>query len=137
MVPKREKTVTKAALAKKALKKQLQINSKLKFNDEGETLADERNQMKALSTKTKKQQKDDDGGINLVLSKALLNEEDQYDKQRFRELVKKRHKLQREKLRKRPSNNRATRMKVMKKIEWKRERECNWMWIAIVRLQWI
>ncbi|KAL7744218.1 hypothetical protein ACLKA6_009184 [Drosophila palustris] len=103
VVPKREpKLVTKAALAKKALKKQLQINSKLKFNEEGESLADERNQMKALlTTKSKKQQQqDDDGGINLMLSKALLNEEDQYDKQRFRELVKKRHKLQREKLRK-------------------------------------
>ncbi|KAM8720045.1 hypothetical protein ACLKA7_006147 [Drosophila subpalustris] len=103
VVPKREpKLVTKAALAKKALKKQLQINSKLKFNEEGESLADERNQMKALLTtkSTKQQQQDDDGGINLMLSKALLNEEDQYDKQRFRELVKKRHKLQREKLRK-------------------------------------
>ncbi|KAH8400025.1 hypothetical protein KR215_005470 [Drosophila sulfurigaster] len=99
VVPKREaKLVTKAALAKKALKKQLQVNSKLKFDDEGETLADERNQMKALATN--KSQQDDDGGINLMLSKALLNEEDQYDKQRFRELVKKRHKLQREKLRK-------------------------------------
>lgn len=99
VVPKREKLVTKASLAKKALKKNLQVNSKLKFDEQGETLTDERNQMKALSTKSKKQQKDDDGGINLMLSKALLNEEDQYDKQRFRELVKKRHKLQREKLR--------------------------------------
>ncbi|ALC49034.1 CG5800 [Drosophila busckii] len=97
-VPKREKLVTKAALAKKAIKKNLQVNSKVKFDEEGETLADERNQMKALR-KERKQQKDDDGGINLMLSKALLNEEDQYDKQRFRELVKKRHKLQREKLR--------------------------------------
>ncbi|KAH8386708.1 hypothetical protein KR093_002116 [Drosophila rubida] len=104
VVPKREaKLVTKAALAKKALKKQLQVNSKLKFDEQGETLADERNQMKALLTTNKgnnRRQQDDDGGINLLLSKALLNEEDQYDKQRFRELVKKRHKLQREKLRK-------------------------------------
>jgi len=99
VVPKREKLVTKASLAKKALKKNLQVNSKLKFDEQGEAVTDERNQMKALSTKSKKQQKDDDGGINLMLSKALLNEEDQYDKQRFRELVKKRHKLQREKLR--------------------------------------
>ncbi|XP_017869939.1 PREDICTED: probable ATP-dependent RNA helicase DDX10 isoform X1 [Drosophila arizonae] len=103
VVPKREKLVTKAALAKKAIKKNLQINSKVKFDEDGETLADERNQMKALTARQQKQQqqqKDDDGGINLMLSKALLNEEDQYDKQRFRELVKKRHKLQREKLRK-------------------------------------
>ncbi|EDV92249.1 probable ATP-dependent RNA helicase DDX10 [Drosophila grimshawi] len=99
VVPKREKLVTKAALAKKALKKNLQINNKLKFDEDGQTLTDERNQMKALTGKTKKQ-KDDDGGINLMLSKALLNEEDQYDKQRFRELVKKRHKLQRMMLRK-------------------------------------
>nr|XP_016938781.1 probable ATP-dependent RNA helicase DDX10 [Drosophila suzukii] len=102
VVPKREKLVTKASLAKKALKKNLQVNSKLKFDDEGETMADDRNQMKALSARQRaeNQDDDDDGGINLVLSKALLTEEDQYDKQRFRELVKKRHKLQREKLRK-------------------------------------
>lgn len=104
VVPKREKLVTKAALAKKALKKNLQVNSKLKFDEDGQTLEDERNQMRALAAKDKKKkeqlQKDDDGGINLMLSKALLNEEDQYDKQRFRELVKKRHKQQREKLRK-------------------------------------
>ncbi|KAH8415313.1 hypothetical protein KR222_003243 [Zaprionus bogoriensis] len=105
VVPKREaKLVTKAALAKKALKKNLQVNSKLKFDEDGQTLGDERNQMRALALAAKKQQllqqQDDDGGINLMLSKALLNEEDQYDKQRFRELVKKRHKLQREKLRK-------------------------------------
>ncbi|XP_017030009.1 probable ATP-dependent RNA helicase DDX10 [Drosophila kikkawai] len=100
VVPKREKLVTKASLAKKALKKNLQVNSKLKFDDEGETLADERSQMKALSARQRSGDKDDDGGIDLVLSKALLTEEDQYDKQRFRELVKKRHKLQRDKLRK-------------------------------------
>ncbi|BFG01993.1 probable ATP-dependent RNA helicase DDX10 [Drosophila madeirensis] len=104
VVPKREKLVTKASLAKKALKKNLQVNSKLKFNEEGETVADDRSQMKALSTRQQRQQKDknkdDDGGINLMLSKTLLSEEDQYDKLRFRELVKKRHKLQREKLRK-------------------------------------
>ncbi|KAH8380955.1 probable ATP-dependent RNA helicase DDX10 [Drosophila serrata] len=100
MVPKREKLVTKASLAKKALKKNLQVNSKLKFDDEGETVADDRSQMKALSARQRSGDKDDDGGIDLVLSKALLTEEDQYDKQRFRELVKKRHKLQRDKLRK-------------------------------------
>ncbi|XP_032296374.1 probable ATP-dependent RNA helicase DDX10 [Drosophila virilis] len=101
VVPKREKKlVTKAALAKKAIKKNLQVNSKLKFDEDGQTLADERNQMKALTAREQQKQKDDDGGINLMLSKALLNEEDQYDKQRFRELVKRRHKLQREKLRK-------------------------------------
>ncbi|XP_016986582.2 probable ATP-dependent RNA helicase DDX10 [Drosophila rhopaloa] len=101
VVPKREKLVTKASLAKKALKKNLQVNSKLKFDEEGETVADDRSQMKALSARQRTENEDDDdGGINLVLSKALLTEEDQYDKQRFRELVKKRHKLQREKLRK-------------------------------------
>lgn len=98
VVPKREKLVTKAALAKKALKKNLQVNSKVKFDEDGQSVGDERNQMKAL--KKELAQKDDDGGINLMLSKALLNEEDQYDKQRFRELVKKRHRQQREKLRK-------------------------------------
>ncbi|XP_017048059.1 probable ATP-dependent RNA helicase DDX10 [Drosophila ficusphila] len=101
VVPKREKLVTKASLAKKALKKNLQVNSKLKFDEEGETVADGRSQMKALSARQRAENHDDDdGGINLMLSKALLTEEDQYDKQRFRELVKKRHKLQREKLRK-------------------------------------
>ncbi|KAH8245371.1 hypothetical protein KR032_009528 [Drosophila birchii] len=100
VVPKREKLVTKASLAKKALKKNILVNSKLKFDDEGETVADDRSQMKALSARQRSGDKDDDGGIDLVLSKALLTEEDQYDKQRFRELVKKRHKLQRDKLRK-------------------------------------
>ncbi|XP_068156830.1 probable ATP-dependent RNA helicase DDX10 [Drosophila tropicalis] len=110
VVPKREKLVTKAALAKKALKKNLQVNSKLKFDDEGETVANVRNQMKSLVAKNQKNQdkhKDDDGGISLVLSKNLMAEEDQYDKQRFRELVKKRHKIQREKLRKKAERQQA------------------------------
>ncbi|KPU77484.1 uncharacterized protein Dana_GF19545 [Drosophila ananassae] len=105
VVPKREKKlVTKASLAKKALKKNLQVNSKVKFDEEGESVVDGRSQMKALARKqmddNDDDDDDDDGGIDLVRSKALLTEEDQYDKQRFRELVKKRHKLQREKLRK-------------------------------------
>ncbi|EDV38601.1 uncharacterized protein Dana_GF19542 [Drosophila ananassae] len=105
VVPKREKKlVTKASLAKKALKKNLQVNSKVKFDEEGESVVDGRSQMMALARKQRDDNEDDDddddGGIDLVRSKALLTEEDQYDKQRFRELVKKRHKLQREKLRK-------------------------------------
>ncbi|KAH8306572.1 hypothetical protein KR018_001088 [Drosophila ironensis] len=104
VVPKREKKlVTKASLAKKALKKNLQVNSKVKFNEEGNTVADERSEMRALTARKLREESDDDdddGGIDLLRSKALLSEEDQYDKQRFRELVHKRHKQQREKLRK-------------------------------------
>ncbi|XP_030379054.1 probable ATP-dependent RNA helicase DDX10 [Scaptodrosophila lebanonensis] len=109
VVPKREKVVTKAALAKKAMKKNIQVNSKVKFDEDGQTLEDERNQMKALAA-TKKlvvQSKDDDGGIDIGFSGKLLAEEDKYDKERFRELVKKRHKQQREKLKRKAEREQA------------------------------
>lgn len=98
-IPKREKKlITKASLAKKALKKKLQVNEKVKFDEEGNEIVDERKQLQSELAKKYEEKLLNEGGIDLNIAKQLLSEEDKYDKQRFRELVKQRHKQQKLKL---------------------------------------
>lgn len=92
----KKKPITKVALAKKILKKNIVPNKKTTFDDEGQELVD--------STKTKmsalaRQYEDEvESGINIELAKQILREEDQFDKQRFREKIKERHKEEKRKL---------------------------------------
>lgn len=102
IVPKREKRkhLSKAAMAKRALKKKLRMNDKCKFDEDGNVLSDPRKQMQSdLAKEIEKQLQQsngtsnaDHGGIDLEMSKKLLRAEDQFDKLRFRDLVKERHK---------------------------------------------
>lgn len=102
IVPKREKRkhLSKAAMAKRALKKKLRMNDKCKFDEDGNVLSDPRKQMQSdLAKEIEKQLQQsngtsnaDYGGIDLEMSKKLLRAEDQFDKLRFRDLVKERHK---------------------------------------------
>uniref|UniRef100_A0A1B0BAY5 ATP-dependent RNA helicase n=1 Tax=Glossina palpalis gambiensis TaxID=67801 RepID=A0A1B0BAY5_9MUSC len=95
---KKDKLLTKASLAKKALKKKLQVNEKRIFDDEGNEIVDHRKQLQSTLAKEYDDKLKVSGGIDIGMAKEMLQEEDKYDKQRFRELVKRRHKKLKEKL---------------------------------------
>lgn len=97
---KKEKLITKASLAKKALKKNLKINETVKFDDEGREISDPRKQLQSELAKEYESKLEAEGGIDIAMAKQLLQEEDKFDKQRFRSLVKQKHKKLKEKLKK-------------------------------------
>ncbi|KAJ2950849.1 hypothetical protein O0L34_g5207 [Tuta absoluta] len=93
---KKAKPLTKAAAAKKILKKKLKVNTKVKFTEEGEAIDDEKKDVK--SELAKQFINEDVGGIDIEKAKQVLEEEDKFDKIRFREKVKAKHKEQKRKL---------------------------------------
>lgn len=93
---KKNKPLTKAAVAKKILKKKIKVNTKVKFTEEGEAIEDEKRDVK--SELAKQFVNENVGGIDIEKAKAVLQEEDKFDKIRFREKVKAKHKEQKRKL---------------------------------------
>jgi ATP-dependent RNA helicase DDX10/DBP4 len=98
-VARKEKRVTKAALAKKLMKKKIVPNKKIQFDEEGKEVVNTAKQLQ--SELAKEYLEGDDGGIDIAKARELLREEDKFDKQRFKELVKQRHKEMKKKLKKR------------------------------------
>ncbi|KAL0830257.1 hypothetical protein ABMA28_002463 [Loxostege sticticalis] len=93
---KKSKPLTKAAVAKKILKKKIKVNTTVKFTDDGEAIQDEKRDLKS---ELAKQLNDENiGGIDIEKAKELLQEEDKFDKIRFREKVKAKHKEEKRKL---------------------------------------
>lgn len=80
-----QKVVTKAALAKRLIKKKILPNIKTAFDEEG-------NEMESANTLkselAKEYEADETGGIDIEKARELIKEEDKYDKERFRQLVK-------------------------------------------------
>ncbi|XP_050678619.1 probable ATP-dependent RNA helicase DDX10 isoform X2 [Leptidea sinapis] len=93
---KKAKPVTKAAVAKKILKKKIKVNTTTKFTDDGEIIEDEKRDVK--SELAKQFLSEDVGGLDIERAKEVLQEEDKFDKLRFREKVKAKHKEQKRKL---------------------------------------
>lgn len=93
---KKAKPVTKAAVAKKILKKKLKVNTMIKFTEEGDAIEDEKRNVK--SELAKQFVNENVGGIDIEKAKEVLQEEDKFDKIRFREKVKAKHKEQKHKL---------------------------------------
>lgn len=93
------KPLTKASLAKKVLKKKIVANKKIQFNEEGEAQADPTKQLQSELGRAYEEGDDDDegGGINIERAKQLMREEDKFDKARFKELVKARKEMKKEK----------------------------------------
>lgn len=91
---KSDKAITKAALAKKLMKKKIKPNSKITFDEDGNAIQ-EISQMKATSEKAKLLEQinknRDGGGIDIELAREVLREEDVIDKQLQRNLVKQKH----------------------------------------------
>lgn len=85
----KQKLLTKAALAKKLIKKKIIPNKKVQFDEEGKPVI---NTAKELQSELAREyEENDEGGIDIEKAKELLREEDKFDKQRFKELVKQKH----------------------------------------------
>lgn len=95
------KIVTKAALAKRVLKKKIVANKKVVFDEEGEQLKDPTKHLQSdLAREYENENEDDGGGIDIEKAKRLLREEDKFDKERFREKIKAKRKAKKQKLKK-------------------------------------
>lgn len=92
----KKKAITKAAVAKKILKKKIVPNKKTTFDEEGEEVLDPAKVK--ISELARKHENEVDSGINIELAKQILREEDKFDKQRFREKVKEKHREEKRKL---------------------------------------
>lgn len=92
----KEKLITKAALAKKIIKKKIIPNKKTQYDEEGNEIVNTAKQLQ--SDLARDYGEADDGGIDIEKAKELLREEDKFDRQRFKELVKLRHKEKKNKL---------------------------------------
>lgn len=93
---KKKKPLTKAAVAKKILKKKLKVNTKVKFTEEGDAIEDEKRDVK--SELAKQYESENVGGIDIEKAKEVLREEDRFDKIRFREKVKAKHREEKRRL---------------------------------------
>lgn len=87
---KQKKPVTKASIAKKLQKKQIIPNRKTVFDDEGNTITSTSKSLQ--SDLAREYENDGESGINIDKARRLMEEEDKFDKQRFKELVQKKHK---------------------------------------------
>ncbi|KAK2588480.1 hypothetical protein KPH14_004463 [Odynerus spinipes] len=92
----KKRATTKVAVAKKILKKNIVPNKKTTFGDDGEEVID--SAKSKVSELARKYENESDSGINIEMAKQVLREEDQFDKQRFREKVKEKHREEKRKL---------------------------------------
>ncbi|XP_058923959.1 probable ATP-dependent RNA helicase DDX10 [Kogia breviceps] len=88
-----EKKVTKVAEAKKVMKRNFKVNTKITFTDEGELVQQWPQVQKSVSKAT--EEEDDAGGINLDKAKERLREEDKFDKEEYRKKIKAKHREKR------------------------------------------
>lgn len=92
---KNKKPLTKAALAKKLIKKKIVPNKKIIFDDEGEIVNDSKSKQSDLA---RNYENENEGGIDIDKAKQVLREEDKFDKQRFRAKIKAKHREEKKKL---------------------------------------
>lgn len=81
------KLLTKPALAKRVLKKKIQANQRTIFDEDGTEIVDSNRKLQSNLAK-EYEEAENDGGIDIDKAKNLLREEDKFDKERFRQLVK-------------------------------------------------
>ncbi|XP_055370940.1 probable ATP-dependent RNA helicase DDX10 [Condylostylus longicornis] len=83
------KTVTKASIAKRMVRKKILPNKRVMYDDEGEQVIDPiKNLQSEIGRKYLEDEQDNQGGIDLQKAKKVLQEEDKFDKERFRQFVK-------------------------------------------------
>jgi len=91
------KVVTKASIAKKILKKNIQANQKTLFDEEGQATIDGLSQKKSQEGQDYDQDREDGGGgIDLVKAKKVLKAEDKFDKELKKEQKKTQKRLLKE-----------------------------------------
>ena len=78
------KIVTKAALAKKVIKKNIQANQKIMFDEEGQKVLDDTQKKSDLGQKYEMEE-EEHSGINVDKAKEILKAEDKFDKELAKE----------------------------------------------------
>ncbi|XP_062575226.1 probable ATP-dependent RNA helicase DDX10 [Saccostrea cucullata] len=85
-----KKPLSKFALAKKLQKKNVKVNTKVTFDEEGETVTD------VLKKSTvEDEEEEDEGGIDIAAARQRMIEEDKIDKQIYTERIKQKHREER------------------------------------------
>lgn len=92
---KTEKVLTKAALAKKLIKKKIAPNKKVVFDEDGIEV-DPLNKLKSVLAKEYEQSTE--SGIDIEKARELLQEEDKFDKEHFKQLMKTKRREKKKKL---------------------------------------
>ncbi|CAG0887160.1 unnamed protein product [Cyprideis torosa] len=88
---KTKKPLTKAALAKKMLRKNVAINQKIRFDDDGDVSEATIQTQQSEIGKKYQENLEGKGGIDIEEAKRVLAEEDKFDKKRFQERVRAAH----------------------------------------------
>ncbi|XP_018411745.1 PREDICTED: probable ATP-dependent RNA helicase DDX10 [Nanorana parkeri] len=86
--------LTKVKDAKKALKKQFKVNTKIVFADDG-VAVQQWPQVQKTVVKDVENEEDLDNGINLEKARQRLTEEDKFDKEAYRQKIKEKHRERR------------------------------------------
>lgn len=93
----KDKVITKAAVAKKILKKKILPNTKVVFDETGVEV-EQLNTLKSELAKTYEESTSD--GINIEKARELIQEEDKFDKEYFKQRVKAKRREKKAKLKK-------------------------------------
>ncbi|XP_060090826.1 probable ATP-dependent RNA helicase DDX10 [Heteronotia binoei] len=88
-----KKKITKTKEAKKVLKRNFKVNTKIVFTDDGELIQQWPPAQKSVQNKA--DEDNDFGGINLEKAKERLQEEDKFDKEEYRKKIKEKHRERR------------------------------------------
>ncbi|XP_070605826.1 probable ATP-dependent RNA helicase DDX10 [Erythrolamprus reginae] len=88
-----KKKITKTKEAKKVLKRNFKVNTKIVFTDDGELIQQWPPAQKSIVDK--EEDGDDCNGINLDKAKERLQEEDKFDKEEYRKKIKEKHREKR------------------------------------------
>lgn len=99
---KQQKVLTKAAVAKRLIKKKISPNTKVAFDEEGNELA---NVNTLKSELAKEYEQSTECGIDIDKARELIKEEDKFDKERFKQMVKAKHRQKKKKNDKKDDNN--------------------------------
>ncbi|XP_063992090.1 probable ATP-dependent RNA helicase DDX10 [Diachasmimorpha longicaudata] len=92
----KKKALTKAAVAKKLMKKKIVANTKKTFDDEGQEKID--SSRSKVSELAREYENQESSGIDIELAKKVLQEEDKFDRERFRERIREKHRDEKRKL---------------------------------------
>ncbi|XP_071498064.1 probable ATP-dependent RNA helicase DDX10 [Diadema antillarum] len=92
---KSDKPLTKYALAKKIRKKNLTINTKKIFDEDGEVQAQWPPAQPTKASRLHDDEEEEGGGIDIEKAKQFMAEEDKHDKQLFKERIKAKHLMKR------------------------------------------
>ncbi len=122
-----KKAVTKAAVARKLLKKNIHANQKVKFGDDGEVVVDGGAAQKKSQEGLDYERSDSSGpsGIDLEKARVVLRAEDAtFDKKQERTRVKEMHKEKRRKEKEAKNRRRKERTEEEEEEEGKEEVRC-------------